>query len=336
MILNKRAACATLLSQDHAEQKYAEAAKAAVEACAEDTADQTCFICMDGADSGEGLVRMCACRGHSGIAHVSCLVRQAQVMVQEGLVNEEDNLVPRLKRWWICRLYKQNYRGAAATALGWACWKTYVGRPEGDHLRNIAMQILADSMCDDASGRLAILETILNRLESEGEKLYVRGQIATCYTRLERHEECLALRRANYEARSASMSQGGKLQLTIDYGESLTTQREPEAVDFSRELVARTKREFGEDSAVTERCLMMYGRALFRATKCTPEDLIEAEAIVTDVAQKYRRRLGPAHPSTQITEAGACTIRSKIAFNGVLDELVSEARTRGVSGLMLW
>ena len=62
MILNKRAACATLLSQDHAEQKYAEAAKAAVEACAEDTADQTCFICMDGADSGEGLVRVCACR----------------------------------------------------------------------------------------------------------------------------------------------------------------------------------------------------------------------------------------------------------------------------------
>ena len=135
-------------SASEAAQKYEEAAAAAVEACAEDTKDQTCYICMDGA-AEEGLVRMCACRGHSGVAHVSCLVRQAQVAVQQGLANEENNLVPRLKWWWTCRLCEQHHHGAVESALGWACWKTYVGRPAGDHLRNIALQILADSLHDE-------------------------------------------------------------------------------------------------------------------------------------------------------------------------------------------
>ena len=38
-----------LPSLDQAAQKYEEAAAAAVEACAEDTKGQTCYICMDGA-----------------------------------------------------------------------------------------------------------------------------------------------------------------------------------------------------------------------------------------------------------------------------------------------
>ena len=38
-----------LPSSDQAAQKYEEAAAAAVEACAEDTNGQTCYICMDGA-----------------------------------------------------------------------------------------------------------------------------------------------------------------------------------------------------------------------------------------------------------------------------------------------
>ena len=38
-----------LPSSTEAEQKYEEAAAAAVEACAEDTVGQTCYICMDGA-----------------------------------------------------------------------------------------------------------------------------------------------------------------------------------------------------------------------------------------------------------------------------------------------
>ena len=60
--------------QYHAEKKYKEAVAVAVAKCA-DTKGQTCYICLEAvhARTGEGLVRMCACRGASGFAHVACL-----------------------------------------------------------------------------------------------------------------------------------------------------------------------------------------------------------------------------------------------------------------------
>ena len=52
----------------------------AVEKCADDTKGQTCYICTEAVHwkTKEGLVRMCACRGTSGFAHVSCLAEQAK------------------------------------------------------------------------------------------------------------------------------------------------------------------------------------------------------------------------------------------------------------------
>ena len=66
--------------QYHADKKYDEAVAAAVEECAEDTAGQTCYICLEDG-SEEGLVRSCACRGAAGFTHVSCLARQAKILV---------------------------------------------------------------------------------------------------------------------------------------------------------------------------------------------------------------------------------------------------------------
>ena len=65
--------------QYHANTKYAEAVTVAAEACAEDTKGQTCYICTQALHwkTKEGLVRMCACRGTAGFAHVSCLAEQA-------------------------------------------------------------------------------------------------------------------------------------------------------------------------------------------------------------------------------------------------------------------
>ena len=72
-----------LENQSHVDKKYNEAVAVAVEACAEDTKGQMCYICMDGAEK-EGLVRGCACRGGNGFVHVSCLARQAKVLVAEA------------------------------------------------------------------------------------------------------------------------------------------------------------------------------------------------------------------------------------------------------------
>ena len=75
----------------YAEKKYKEAVAEALEKCAEDTKGQTCYICTQALHwkTKEGLVRMCACRGTAGFAHVSCLAEQAKILVAEA---EENNL----------------------------------------------------------------------------------------------------------------------------------------------------------------------------------------------------------------------------------------------------
>ena len=68
--------------QYYADKKYKEAVAEAVEACAEDTKGQKCYICLEAVHphTGEGLVRGCACGDRDGVsspelgvAHVSCL-----------------------------------------------------------------------------------------------------------------------------------------------------------------------------------------------------------------------------------------------------------------------
>ena len=119
--------------QYNADKKYKEAVAEAAEACADDTKGQTCYICTEAVHwkTKEGLVRMCACRGTSGFAHVSCLAEQVKILVAEA---EENNVGAkafdeRWARWDKCGLCEQEYHGVVKCALGWACWKTYVGRP---------------------------------------------------------------------------------------------------------------------------------------------------------------------------------------------------------------
>ena len=50
------------------------------------------------------------------------------------------------ERWDTCGLCEQGYHGVVHCALGWACWKTYLGRPEIDMLRSMAMNMLGSSL----------------------------------------------------------------------------------------------------------------------------------------------------------------------------------------------
>ena len=79
-------------------------------------------------------MRGCACRGTAGFAHVSCLAEQAKILLAEAEENnlDDDRFMPRWHRWHTCSLCEQDYHGVVACALGWACWKTYVSRPETD------------------------------------------------------------------------------------------------------------------------------------------------------------------------------------------------------------
>ena len=191
--------------QYHADKKYEEAVAEAVEECADDTEGQTCYICLEDG-SEEGLVRMCACRGAAGFAHVSCLARQAQVLVAEAEERnlDDDAFNARWRRWDECRLCEQDYHGVVLCALGWACWKTYLGRPERDWARLSAMRQLGNGLseAEHHQDALTVREADLAMLRRVGasaqDMLAAQGNIAGTYDKLGRLEEALPLRRDVY------------------------------------------------------------------------------------------------------------------------------------------
>ena len=172
--------------QYNANKKYAEAVAVAADKCAEDTKGQTCYICTQALHwkTKEGLVRGCSCRGTAGLAHVSCLAEQAKILFAEA---EENNLDwdvknPIFTRWYTCSLCKQMYHGAVRCALGWACWKTYLGRPEEDFTRVLAMTRLGNGLFagDQHEEALSVRETELSILRRNGG---FEGALSTTYAR---------------------------------------------------------------------------------------------------------------------------------------------------------
>ena len=287
-----------LLRADQAEQRYLSAVQAAVEKCAADTAGQTCFICMDGA-AAEGLVRGCACRGGAGFAHVSCLARQAQVEVERDAQNG-------WKRWDTCRLCEQKYHGVVLCALSWACWKTYVGRPETDEAWQLAMTVLGNGLyhAKHYEDALSVKETELSMRRRLGDTahniLITQGNLASAYQALGQYEQALRLRRDVY---SETLKLCGEehmysLQAANNYASSLTDlQRFEEAKSLLRKTMPVARRVLGEGHEFTLGMRWNYARALYKAG-ATLDDLREAVTTLEDAERTARRVLGGAHPDT--------------------------------------
>ena len=151
-------------------------------------------------------MRMCACRGTAGFAHVSCLAEQAKILRQEA---EDNNLDAKarttaFRRWDTCSLCEQDYHGVVRCALGWACWKTYVGRPETDDLLGCAMSLLGIGLfnAEKYADALSVTEANLAKMrrlgESEENILRVLGNLAGTYEATERLEEALRMREEIY------------------------------------------------------------------------------------------------------------------------------------------
>ena len=136
--------------QYNANQRYAKAVAVAAEKCAEDTKGQTCFICTQALHwkTKEGLVRgMLLPRddGGSRMCRASRNRRRFCVPRPRRIKNEVEN---EHRRWHTCGLCEQEYHGAVRCALGWACWKTYLGRAETDVACGAAMQQLGNGLFD--------------------------------------------------------------------------------------------------------------------------------------------------------------------------------------------
>ena len=297
--------------QYHADKKCAEAVAAAVEACADDTKGQTCFICTQALHwkTKEGLVRGCACRGTSGFVHVSCLAEQAKILVAEA---EENNLgveamTARLKRWYACRLCEQEYHGVVKCALGWACWKAYVGRPEEDQVHNMAIGQLGSglSAADRDAEALSVQEAelaMMRRLGApEGIILTTQSNLANTYGSLGRIEEALLSKR---DVHSATLQLYGEEHLETlreanNYVNALCRlERYAEAKALFQKTTPVARRVLGESHETTLRMRWNYADALCRADGATLDDICEGVTTLEEIEPTARRVLGSAHPLT--------------------------------------
>ncbi|CAH0363858.1 unnamed protein product [Pelagomonas calceolata] len=312
--------------QYNANTKYTEAVSVAAEACAEDTKGQTCYICTQALHwkTKEGLVRMCACRGTAGFAHVSCLAEQAKILVAEV---EESNLdheakTERWTRWYTCSLCEQDYHGVVACALGWACWKTYLGRPEEDVVRVLALRQLGNGLHggdhdkDALSVRMAELAMLRRLGAPEANILAAQSNLALSYRQLGRFEEALRMQQKVY---SGSLRLEGEecpktLVTALNYASSLVHLGGfEEARTLLRKEMPVARRILGESNELTLQMRWNYARALYLNAGATLDELREAETTLKETARTARRVLGAANPAVVGIEHDLRIARDRLA-----------------------
>jgi tetratricopeptide (TPR) repeat protein len=309
--------------QYNANQKYTAAVAAAVKKCADDTKGQTCYICTQALHwkTKEGLVRGCACRGTAGFAHVSCLAEQAKILVAEG---EENNLSlnERWARWHTCSLCEQPYHGVVKCALGWACWKTYVGRPEKDVVRMSAMTQLGNglSAAEHDEDALIVEEAELSMLRRVGAAeeniLGAQGNLAGTYQMIGRLEQSLNMYREVYSGRLKFSGEEHveTLRAANNYASLLIQlKRFEEAKSLVRRAIPVARRLLGGSHELTLKMRWTYGQTLYRGGGSTLDDLREAVTTYEEIERTARRILGGAHPLVASIELGLRDSRAVLA-----------------------
>jgi len=312
--------------QYNANEKYSEAVSVAAEACAEDTKGQTCYICTQALHwkTKEGLVRGCSCRGTAGFAHVSCLAEQAKVVVTEAEENnwDDDRFMLRWNRWNACSLCEQEYHGVVSCALGWACWKTYVGRSETDEARHMAMTVLGNGLYsarryEDASNVYKVDLSELRRIgASENRVLIAQGNLAITYEHLGRLKEALRLKRDVY---SGSLRFFGEeapdtLREANNYAAALhVSQRFKEAKSLLRRTLPVARRVLGESHQITLGMKSNYAAVLYADPDAMLDDLREAVTLLEVTDRTARRVLGGVHPLTSFIERDLRRARDRLA-----------------------
>ena len=301
--------------QYNANKKYVEAVAVAAEACADDTKGQTCFICTQALHwkTKEGLVRGCSCRGTAGFAHVSCLAEQAKILVAEAEENRlRDKAGEAWMRWNTCSLCEQSYHGVVACALGWACWKTYVGRWEMDWARVSAMRTLGNGLrsVDHHEDVLPVQEAevaMLRRIGAgEDSFLTTQSNLASTYQSLGRLEEALQMRRSVYSGRLKLNGEEHEetIRVANNYVATLMALKHfKEAKLLLRKTMPGVQRVLGKDHTTTFTMRMNYAAVRYADPASTLDDLREAVTTGEETAQTARRVLGGAHPITSSVEA---------------------------------
>ena len=266
---------------------------------------------------------MCACRGGAGFAHVSCLARQAKILVAEAEERDldDDAFEARWVRWYTCRLCEQQYHGVMRCALSWACWKTYVGRPEADAARMNAINMLGNGLdeADHHEDALSVQEADLamrRRLGvSEEDILQAQNNLANTYEVLGRRNEALSMQREAYAAKLKLYGEEDIRTIGAAYNVAnalLTIDRPEEGKALIRKLTPVARRVLGESHDLTLRIRTCYAISIYGDDSATHDDLREAVNTLDDSERIARRVLGGAHPLTKAIEQSLVETRKRV------------------------
>ena len=317
--------------QYNADKRYAEAVEVAVEECAEDTEGQTCYICLEDG-SEEGLVRGCACRGAAGVAHVSCLAKQAKILCDEVDDSDDERYDESWNKWNKCGMCKQHYHGMAINALGWAYWKSYVGLPEADDKRCAALRALSHCIAvDDRDGASAIcihqanIDSVRRFMpDEEGLLLHAQTNLALAYKSVGRNSEALALQREVY-AQSKELGDEDDVFFSTVTDLALSLMEADlwgEAKTLLREHLTAASDSLGADHLETLYARLYYAESLLYDDgdgETTYEqdraDYLESERIAVDALRRAERIYGSGHPVTVEAQDILKEAREDIAAN---------------------
>ena len=177
----------------------------------------------------------------------------------------------RWERWDTCSLCEQRYHGVVSCALGWAAWKTYVGRPETDMARRCAMTELGNGLStvrcheDALSVREAELSMERRLGASEISILVTQNNLANTYRAIGRHEEALRMRQEVYSVRLKLLGEENSqtISAACNYANLLVDlKRFEEAKSLLLKATPLARRVFGESHELTLKMRWIYAQTL--------------------------------------------------------------------------
>jgi tetratricopeptide (TPR) repeat protein len=228
----------------------------------------------------------------------------------------------RWHRWHTCSLCEQNYHGVVEHALGWACWKTYLGRPERDTARQYAMNVLGNGLgtAGHHEEALSVKEAELamkRRLGADEDRILgVQANLAMSYAALGDREKALSMERDVYSGRLKLNGEedSDTLLAANNYAYGLVRLRRfEEAKSLLRKTVPVARRVLGEGDSTTLRMRKCYAAWLVMNNGATLGDLREAVTTLEDSERIARRVLGGAHPLTENIEGCLRKTRARLA-----------------------
>ena len=171
---------------------------------------------------------------------------------------------------------------------------------------------------DRHDDRLAIVEGQLatqRRLGSAEEQMLVtRSNLAICFKDLGRLDEALAIEREVYAREKVLLGPSDDVTLTNGLNLTLSLNQVKQYVEskaLARELIPTCRRALGPEHDITLGIQENYAEALYMDPTASRADILQAVAMLEELARVSRRVLGANHPDTVETLASLERARMK-------------------------